>query len=47
MTPAAGVGFKAEHFSDALAAPAGGLWFEVHAEKYKVAGGPRLASERL
>jgi hypothetical protein len=43
MTPAAGVGFKAEHFSEALASPAAGLWFEVHAENYMVAGGPRLA----
>lgn len=43
MTPAAGVGFKAEHFADALAAPAADLWFEVHAENYMVAGGPRLA----
>jgi len=43
MIPAAGVGFKAEHFSEALAAPAAGLWFEVHAENYMVAGGPRLA----
>lgn len=48
MTPAAGVGFKAEHFAEALAAPAAGLWFEVHAENYMVAGGPRLAMlERL
>src|SRR6476469_9693854 len=43
MIPAAGVGFKAEHFAEALAAPAAGLWFEVHAENYMVAGGPRLA----
>jgi len=43
MTPAAGVGFKAEHFDEALAAPAAGLWFEVHAENYMVDGGPRLA----
>lgn len=43
MTPAAGLGFKAEHFADALAAPAAGLWFEVHAENYMVPGGPRLA----
>ena len=28
---------------EALAAPAAGLWFEVHAENYMVAGGPRLA----
>ena len=43
MTPAAGVGFKAEHFAEALAAPAADLWFEVHAENYMVDGGPRLA----
>lgn len=43
MKPAAGVGFKAEHFEEALAAPAADLWFEVHAENYMVDGGPRLA----
>jgi uncharacterized protein (UPF0276 family) len=43
MTLAAGVGFKAEHFEEALAAPAADLWFEVHAENYMVDGGPRLA----
>jgi uncharacterized protein (UPF0276 family) len=43
MTPAAGVGFKAEHLEEALAAPAADLWFEVHAENYMVDGGPRLA----
>ena len=43
MTPAAGVGFKAEHFEEALAVPAADLWFEVHAENYMVDGGPRLA----
>ncbi len=43
MTPAAGVGFKAEHYAEALAAPAADLWFEVHSENYMVAGGPRLA----
>lgn len=48
MTPAAGIGFKAEHYAEALAAPAADLWFEVHAENYMVAGGPRLAMlERL
>ena len=45
--PTAGLGFKPEHF-DAAMAPiaaesAAGLWFEVHAENYMVAGGPRLA----
>jgi uncharacterized protein len=43
MTPAAGIGFKAEHFAEAVASPAAGLWFEVHAENYMVDGGPRLA----
>jgi len=39
----AGLGLKADHFEEALACPAPGLWFEVHAENYLVAGGPRLA----
>ncbi len=39
----AGVGFKPEHFEEAVASPAEGLWFEVHAENYMVEGGPRLA----
>ncbi len=39
----AGVGFKPEHFEEAVASPADGLWFEVHAENYMVGGGPRLA----
>lgn len=43
MTPAAGIGFKPQHYREALASPAAGLWFEVHAENYMVAGGPRLA----
>jgi uncharacterized protein len=43
MTPAAGLGFKPQHFSEALAWPAADLWLEVHAENYMVAGGPRLA----
>ena len=46
-TPTAGLGFKAEHFSAAISPVAAGLvaglWFEVHAENYMVAGGPRLA----
>ena len=45
--PSAGLGFKPEHFDAAMppvaAEPAEGLWFEVHAENYMVAGGPRLA----
>ena len=40
--PTAGVAFKPQHFDEAIAAPAAGLWFEVHAENYMVAGGPRL-----
>ena len=43
MNPAAGIGLKLEHFEEALASPAAGLWFEVHAENYMVEGGPRLA----
>jgi uncharacterized protein (UPF0276 family) len=43
MTPSAGLGFKPEHFQEALAWPAADLWFEVHAENYMVDGGPRLA----
>jgi uncharacterized protein len=43
MTPTAGVGFKPQHFEEALASPAAGLWLEVHPENYMVEGGPRLA----
>jgi len=43
MALTAGIGFKPQHFADALASPAVGLWFEVHAENYMVEGGPRLA----
>lgn len=43
ITPSAGLAFKSEHFDDAMTCPAAGLWFEVHAENYMVAGGPRLA----
>src|SRR5580693_7947953 len=39
----AGLGLKAQHYAEALAADAEGLWFEVHPENYMVAGGPRLA----
>lgn len=38
----AGLGLKAEHYADAWACQASGLWFEVHPENYMV-GGPRLA----
>lgn len=43
MQPSAGLGFKPQHFDAAIACRADGLWFEVHAENYMVAGGPRLA----
>jgi uncharacterized protein len=43
MFPTAGISLKASHFEEAMASPAVGLWFEVHAENYMVAGGPRLA----
>jgi uncharacterized protein (UPF0276 family) len=39
----AGLGLKPQHYDAALACRAEGLWFEVHAENYMVAGGPRLA----
>lgn len=39
----AGLGLKAQHYENALACPAAGLWFEVHPENYMVRGGPRLA----
>jgi uncharacterized protein len=42
MKPSAGLGLKPQHFEEALAAPADGLWFEVHPENYLVDGGPRL-----
>ncbi|MCL4745938.1 MAG: DUF692 domain-containing protein [Burkholderiaceae bacterium] len=38
----AGLGLKPQHFEEALASSAEGLWFEVHPENYMVAGGPRL-----
>src|SRR5438132_214063 len=43
MLPTAGLGFKPQHFAEAIACPAAGLWFEIHAENYMVHGGPRLA----
>ncbi len=43
MNPlSAGVGLKPEHYDQAVACAAEGLWFEVHPENYLVAGGPRL-----
>ena len=44
MTPAAGLGLKSQHYNEALAATAPGLWFEVHPENYMSAGGPRLSA---
>lgn len=41
--PAAGLSLKPQHYSEALAASAAGLWFEVHPENYMCDGGPRLA----
>ena len=41
--PSAGLGLKAQHYEEALACSAEGLWFEVHPENYMVDGGPRLA----
>ncbi|CAI3804644.1 hypothetical protein GLGCALEP_03677 [Pseudomonas sp. MM221] len=38
----AGLGLKAEHYADAWACRADGLWFEVHPENYML-GGPRMA----
>jgi len=43
MTAFAGLGLKPQHFDAALAAPADGLWLEIHPENYMAAGGPRLA----
>jgi uncharacterized protein (UPF0276 family) len=40
---AAGLGLKPQHFEEAHACSASGLWFEVHPENYMVDGGPRLA----
>jgi uncharacterized protein (UPF0276 family) len=44
MIPAAGLGLKSQHYAEALAATAPGLWFEVHPENYMSAGGPRLSA---
>ncbi len=43
MRATAGLGFKPEHFDEAMTSPATDLWFEVHPENYMLAGGPRLA----
>jgi len=42
MSPTAGLGLKSQHYAEALASDAAGLWFEVHPENYMTAGGPRL-----
>lgn len=44
QSPAAGLGLKPQHDTEALNDPAAGLWFEVHPENYMCAGGPRHAS---
>ncbi|MEO8653941.1 MAG: DUF692 family multinuclear iron-containing protein, partial [Ramlibacter sp.] len=41
-TLSAGLGLKPEHYEQALQCRLRGLWLEVHAENYMVAGGPRL-----
>lgn len=41
--PTAGVGLKPQHYAEALACRAEGVWFEAHPENYMAAGGPRLA----
>src|SRR2546423_4497029 len=38
-----GLGFKPEHFADALQCSAVGMWYEIHAENYMVPGGVRLS----
>lgn len=42
----AGVGFKPQHFDDAMAEPGAVEWLEVHAENYMGAGGRPLAMMR-
>lgn len=44
MSPTAGLGLKSQHYADARACDAEGLWFEVHPENYMSAGGPRLGA---
>jgi len=43
MPPGVGLGFKPQHFDEAAACAAEGLWYEAHPENYMVDGGPRLA----
>ena len=42
-TLGAGLGLKPQHYDEACASGASGLWFEVHPENHMVEGGPRLA----
>lgn len=42
MPSTAGLGLKPQHYDEALASDAEGLWFEVHPENYMADGGPRL-----
>lgn len=37
-----GLGLKPEHYHAAQACASDGMWFEVHAENYLLAGGPRI-----
>ena len=39
----AGLSLKPQHYAEALACNAPGLWWEVHPENYLADGGPRLA----
>ena len=41
------MGLKPDHYDQALATVADGLWFEVHTENYFVGGGQRLEKLRL
>jgi uncharacterized protein (UPF0276 family) len=43
MSPAAGMGFKPQHFDAAMRSTSDALWLEVHPENYMTDGGPRLA----
>ena len=43
MGPTVGVSLKPQHYAEATASSAVGLWFEVHPENYMCDGGPRLA----
>lgn len=43
----AGLGLKAEHYAEAWACDADGLWFEVHPENYMVGGPRRTWLERM